>query len=1305
MATDRRQGAATLTVGAGLTAGGGVLRHHGVRDAHGGPAPGFEWRHPVKTYPSGALLRRGARGRGKYVAGALMGIAGTPAVAVGGRNLLASNKRVEKAAGKPRHGFTGKEPYMSGSRPLPGARRMNSYPDDFDEVNRNMDLADKINYRRANISLTQSSDRAHDIYPNRTAPSKVYVNRRRISTLAEHGTTSPEVFAAHGELGRRVMHPSMWERLSGAYQHRDGTNHNRPVGERTGGWATSHYVPTLKRPRVRGALVLGAVGGAGAAGALAHRKRVKKAAPKVHFAIERPFTRLTGGHYYPAGSKRSACGMGATAPSTEDANKVTCRRCAHVAARGEKFGQLSLFGKADRPRSFLREGAAGATNALGQRAASAVETPPKAKAVPTAIGVGAGTLGSLAAHRTLDRVGAFKHGRLHSGRAAITATAGTVAAAASFPLARHAMARNKEYEVTPAGVRRRKSMPVRPSKKAQRVDARDRSFRTRQQLVPTTSVDKAIGPKTDARAAALLRRLEERQQRDYGHLGSRRAMFEAYQRDHPTAHSDLFWRAALVKANRRIDPMDREESRKALVDRLQRHQRARMDTALLRRDLGVPSTPPKRRIYKADYPGRTASPMRQRAAIYAAGATPVVGAYAGAHAAAHFAPPGEKKRAAARQFVGGPVAGFAGGAAGAYGMAHLAEHNPKVREFTDRVALSAHRISTKLTDHLPKAPKLAGRTARLREMKAKTIRRVAESKAGRRAAAPLLRRPIAAGVGFYAAKTLVGQTGGNIAIQRNIAAQRRYNAKHPVKKSQHLGYRWAPASELYRDHPNSMLDRRWQIQQQRDYLLRQRRYRQEDIAHHEKWNMGRPGLAALDHPGRNPRRGTGRRAIDTSEFEGPHLRSSTNKRVFYDPSVGRRNRSRLEPQVGRHPLRRPVTVAISSRADDARGTTQLGSRRDRPRVELSQQLWDKQRGKNATKTRSHVLHHELAHANRTGSVHRRGLDVVGVLGFVHDPGLREEGRADAIAGQYSRYRRNSYSGISRGQRNAFIDTKLKVASRVSRVRKFKSSEPPLQTKRQQAQQLRRKQRAVATGALATTAGLAGTGLLVARHAPGVAARFGGSRLERAAINTSIAGGGIGAVNGIQNQRIARRDIKQQRHELARVIKADLQVSIDHKQAKHLTNKYGSVGPLPRTLSRDERKQAYEARYVTGGGPKAAEHQHRARVAGAVQHASNAVAAGSAATLLASRTGRGRAVGRAARGLLARRYPGAARVGAHQVERHAENVGLSGVLAGVASGAASQHAKNKSRKATSMQSGVAAGALRRMQAYEPDRRAS
>lgn len=58
-----------------------------------------------------------------------------------------------------------------------------------------------------------------------------------------------------------------------------------------------------------------------------------------------------------------------------------------------------------------------------------------------------------------------------------------------------------------------------------------------------------------------------------------------------------------------------------------------------------------------------------------------------------------------------------------------------------------------------------------------------------------------------------------------------------------------------------------------------------------------------------------------------------------------------------------------------------------------------------------------------------------------------------------------------------------------------------------------------------------------------------------------------------------------------------------------------------------------------------------------------------------------------------------------MERHAENVGLSGVLAGVASGAASQHAKNKSRKATSMQSGVAAGALRRMQAYEPDRRAS
>jgi hypothetical protein len=353
------------------------------------------------------------------------------------------------------------------------------------------------------------------------------------------------------------------------------------------------------------------------------------------------------------------------------------------------------------------------------------------------------------------------------------------------------------------------------------------------------------------------------------------------------------------------------------------------------------------KVIKADYPGASTSPSRQRAAIYGAGAAPLVGPIAGAKMAGHFAPPGQQRRAEVRQFLAGPVASVGGGLGGAYALSHVASHNKRVQYQAERAAAAHERMMS----HFPKPPKLGPKGS------GKALGRIKAS----RVAKPLMRNKQVAVAGYLAGHAVTGQVGGNLAINANLRAQRKYNKSHGISKGDRPAWMIGPG--------------------------------------HDEVNGAEAGSTVTA-------------AIGLGRLE---------------DKIG--ITSKPPKNVGRMIARRAVVSAAPGAA------------------------------------------------------------------------------AGALIGHKAKQNRERNAKIHKAETSA-----------------------PLQTKRQQVQQLKRKQHAMATAALATTAGLAGTGLLVARHTPRISAKLGG-HLERAAIHTSIAGGGIGAYNGIQNQRINRRDISQQRHDL------------------------------------------------------------------------------------------------------------------------------------------------------------------------------
>jgi len=142
--------------------------------------------------------------------------------------------------------------------------------------------------------------------------------------------------------------------------------------------------------------------------------------------------------------------------------------------------------------------------------------------------------------------------------------------------------------------------------------------------------------------------------------------------------------------------------------------------------------------------------------------------------------------------------------------------------------------------------------------------------------------------------------------------------------------------------------------------------------------------------------------------------------------------------------------------------------------------------------------------------------------------------------------------------------------------------------------------------------------------------------------------------------------------------AKLDTTMSDRRADELARRYDTRGPLPKTLDRNQRMAAYEARYIASGGRKAEKWKRRADAA---EVGRNVGLAG--ATL-------------AGAGLLARRAPGLRRV----PHRAFETAGLASGVFGGASELYGEHARSRRASYASSPGGVAASALQRMRAYTP-----
>jgi len=141
-----------------------------------------------------------------------------------------------------------------------------------------------------------------------------------------------------------------------------------------------------------------------------------------------------------------------------------------------------------------------------------------------------------------------------------------------------------------------------------------------------------------------------------------------------------------------------------------------------------------------------------------------------------------------------------------------------------------------------------------------------------------------------------------------------------------------------------------------------------------------------------------------------------------------------------------------------------------------------------------------------------------------------------------------------------------------------------------------------------------------------------------------------------------------------------------EEAARLVGVHGTRGSLPKTLRRDDRIRAYEARYVHAGGRKGERWNRKAKAASAVTTGALVGAGAGAGVELAGR-------------VMANRTPPHPK--ARVLRNKGAYVGLGSTALGTASELYRRRAQRKSRTYSSASSGIAAGALRRMRDYTPE----
>lgn len=199
-----------------------------------------------------------------------------------------------------------------------------------------------------------------------------------------------------------------------------------------------------------------------------------------------------------------------------------------------------------------------------------------------------------------------------------------------------------------------------------------------------------------------------------------------------------------------------------------------------REDLSKALKVPGGRVSKADkdYLGRRTGYGVQRAAVTAAGHPPVVGPLTAAAAAGKYAPPGQERKHALRQYGMGSVAPVGVGVAGAFGGARLAERSDRARDLAQRTVDLKDKVETKARGAVglgEKKPPSEG------TWRARAASNVKNSGAGQKLFGNP-RRAVGATAGFLGAKALAGGVLGQTAISLNQRDQTKYNRAHNLSK-------------------------------------------------------------------------------------------------------------------------------------------------------------------------------------------------------------------------------------------------------------------------------------------------------------------------------------------------------------------------------------------------------------------------------------------------------------------------------------------------------------------------------------------
>jgi hypothetical protein len=1041
--------------------------------------------------------------------------------------------------------------------------------------------------------------------------------------------------------------------------------------------------------------------------------------------------------------------------------------------------------KADDRKPLWREGLSGTKDALKSKGESiATPVPTKIRAAQLGVAGGAGWAGSALARAALRHHGGLKP--------LLGPVAGGLAGVASLPLSNKVVQhQDRGYVVTPAGVKRAKKPFVRASSKSSRYAAPPRSFRQ--------DVGKAAGgvaahfvyaqgpdDRPDGWSSHMGQHTDQTAgipypaDKPWGRKG-RMVVVDAMQReaDRPTTRRGgvgLYGKIPLRGGKQwaRDMQLDGEYAHAAAgginpirnVERdLLRARRAYLaprvagGAALVGAGALALRSRRKKKVAKAErtYQGLKTPYGVQRAAVTSARAVPVVGSIAGAKTAARYAPPGQERKAALRQYGMGTVAPLGIGVAGAYGGAHLAERTDVGHRAAQRVldakdsVHTAARSAVGLGEKKPLNPaSMAGRT--MQRAKASRIAQPWQKLSGR--------QKVGAAAGYLAVRSLSGIAGDQSAITLNRKSQQRYNARHQLSKSITL--------------------ERGQSKREK-HALAQRKRLNAGLSM-VGGTAGLTGLALLPtrHKVGAVYAGTvasgigGLNALVGSKVQRQEahaidpVKKATKDRLIFIGADGSRARARRvpPPELQMHPVapiyadhlayvgRRPLkggrsipegrTMARAMRAQNKRKSGRLLPKADLDMESRS----DYAVGKALGGARGALARHAQG-AYRDARI-SRDLHLVTRAEQKRFPAL-----ADELEGQSQVYRATGTQARRRGEA---LTASRRVAKSLVPGRGYKPATELSALERRLVrvghphkvipntpdapQPNRLPKRALVKGI--------GVRQVLGQHSKDrfivaddnlphrivhrdritflkawmpkemlrdisnspvkVTARFGdkavgiSSKQRRRAIKLydwdKMADGPLSRDSVLRPK--SGEFVRGGRRGGGGVVKRDdwkqsapLKTSVSPEDAKKLIDRHGLKGPLPKHLDREQRRAAYEARYVTAGGRKAEHWQRRAIRADKVKTGGLAVATAAGVPWVASRTGAGRAVGRA----IARHIPAARKVDSKRLAHTAETVAGAAATVGGAGELYAAHARRKRSSYASAPAGVAASALRRMQAYD------